>query len=138
MLRKKWLKDARLIYKANRTKSGDLPLNAFEDFNPFKIYLLDVGLLSAINKLPAETLITGNDIFATYKGALTEQYFFQQSRDTMDFIYYWSADNSRGEIDFIVQKDGKVMPTEVKAEENLRAKSLAAFVARHRTWLNVT
>lgn len=93
--------------------------------------MLDVGLLSAINKLPAETLITGNDIFATYKGALTEQYFFQQIRDTVDFIYYWSADNSRGEIDFIVQKDGKVMPIEVKAEENLRAKSLAAFVAKY-------
>lgn len=126
-----WLKDAGLIYKVNRTKSGELPLNAFEDFNTFKIYLLDVGLLSAVNKLTADTLIMGNEIFNTYKGALTEQYFFQQIRDKVDFVYYWSADNSRGEIDFIVQKGDKVIPIEIKAEENLRAKSLAAFVARY-------
>lgn len=126
-----WLRDAGLIYKVSRTKSGELPLNAFEDFNIFKIYLLDVGLLSAINKLTADTLIVGNEIFNTYKGALTEQYFFQQIRDKVDFVYYWSAENSRGEIDFIVQKEGKVIPIEVKAEENLRAKSLAAFVAKY-------
>lgn len=126
-----WLRDAGLIYKVSRTKSGELPLNAFEDFSIFKIYLLDVGLLSAINKLTADTLIAGNEIFSTYKGALTEQYFFQQIRDKVDFVYYWSAENSRGEIDFIVQKEGKVIPIEVKAEENLRAKSLAAFVAKY-------
>lgn len=126
-----WLRDAGLIYKVSRTKSGELPLNAFEDFNIFKIYLLDVGLLSAINKLTADTLIAGNEIFNTYKGALTEQYFFQQIRDKVDFVYYWSAENSRGEIDFIIQKEGKVIPIEVKAEENLRAKSLSAFVAKY-------
>lgn len=126
-----WLRDAGLIYKVSRTKSGELPLNAFEDFSIFKIYLLDVGLLTAINKLTADTLIAGNEIFNTYKGALTEQYFFQQIRDKVDFVYYWSAENSRGEIDFIVQKEGKVIPIEVKAEENLRAKSLAAFVAKY-------
>lgn len=126
-----WLKDAGLIYKVNRTKSGELPLNAFEDFSAFKIYLLDVGLLSAINKLTADTLIMGNEIFNSYKGALTEQYLFQQIRDKADFVYYWSAENSRGEIDFIIQKEGKVIPIEVKAEENLRAKSLAAFVAKY-------
>lgn len=126
-----WLRDAGLIYKVSRTKSGELPLNAFEDFSIFKIYLLDVGLLSAINKLTADTLIAGNEIFSTYKGALTEQYFFQQIRDKVDFVYYWSAENSRGEIDFIVQKEGKVIPIEVKAEENLRAKSLAAFVSKY-------
>lgn len=126
-----WLRDAGLIYKVNRTKGGELPLNAFEDFSAFKIFLLDVGLLSAINKLTAETLIQGNEIFNTYKGALTEQYFFQQIRGKADFVYYWSADNSRGEVDFVVQKAERVIPIEVKAEENLRAKSLAAFVARN-------
>lgn len=126
-----WLKDAGLIYKVNRTKGGELPLNAFEDFSAFKIYLLDVGLLSAMTKLTADTLIMGNEIFNTYKGALTEQYFFQQIRDKADLVYYWSAENSRGEVDFIIQKEGKVIPIEVKAEENLRAKSLAAFVAKY-------
>lgn len=126
-----WLKDAGLIYKINRTKCGELPLNAFEDFNAFKIFLLDIGLLCAINKLPVESILKGNELFNTYKGALTEQYVLQQIRNSVDFIYYWSADNSRGEIDFIVQKEGKVIPIEVKAEENLRAKSLASFVSKY-------
>ncbi len=126
-----WLRDAGLIYRVNRTRSGELPLNAFEDFSAFKIYMLDVGLLAAAGKLTADTLIRGNEIFGTFKDALTEQYVFQQIRDKADFVYYWSAENSTGEVDFIVQKDGRIIPIEVKAEENLRAKSLAAFVAKY-------
>lgn len=126
-----WLKDAGLIYKVNRTKSGELPLNAFEDFSAFKLFLVDVGLLSAIAKLPSEAIIEGNQLFATYKGALTEQYVYQQLRQSAEMVYYWSADNSKGEIDFLIQKKGKVIPIEVKAEENLKARSLRSFVERH-------
>lgn len=127
-----WLKDAGLIYKVNRTKSGELPLNAFEDMSSFKLFLLDVGLLTAMGKLPSGTLVNGNELFLTYKGALTEQYVFQQIHRDADFIYYWSADNSIGEIDFIIQKDGTIIPIEVKAEENLKARSLRSFVGRHK------
>lgn len=126
-----WLRDAGLIYKVNRTKRGEMPLKAFEDFSVFKIFMLDIGLLCAAVKLTADSVLLGNELFSTYKGALTEQYVFQQIHDNMDFVYYWSAENSRGEIDFIVQKEGRITPIEVKAEENLRAKSLAAFVAKY-------
>lgn len=126
-----WLRDAGLVHKVNRTKTGELPLNAFEDFSAFKLYLVDVGLLSAMTRIPADTLIRGNEIFVTFKGALTEQYFLQQIYAKVDFVYYWSAENSRGEVDFVIQKDGMVVPIEVKAEENLRAKSLAFFSAKN-------
>ena len=126
-----WLKDSGLISIVKRTKRGELPLNAFEDFSSFKVFLLDIGLMTAINKLPAETVLNGNEIFSTFRGALTEQYVCQQLVGAVDMLYYWSADNSQGEIDFLVQNGGVVIPVEVKAEENLKAKSLAAFVAKN-------
>lgn len=125
-----WLHDAGLVYKVNRSKCGELPLSAFEDFGTFKLFMLDVGLMCAINKTPADAILFGNDIFSTYRGAMTEQYVCQQLTGAVDFLYYWSADNSRGEIDFLVQKGDRIIPVEVKAEENLKSKSLAAFVAR--------
>lgn len=126
-----WLQDAGLVYKVNRTKSGEMPLSAFEDFGSFKLFMLDVGLMCAMNKIPSDAILLGNDIFSTYRGAMTEQYVCQQLMREADFIYYWSADNSRGEIDFLIQKDDRIIPIEVKAEENLKAKSLSAFVARY-------
>ena len=126
-----WLQDAGLVYKVNRTKSGEMPLSAFEDFGTFKLFMLDVGLMCAMNKLSPDAILLGNDVFSTYRGAMTEQYVCQQLVGEADSIYYWTADNSRGEIDFLIQKGNKIIPIEVKAEENLRAKSLSAFVARY-------
>ena len=126
-----WLQDAGLVHKVNRTKSGEMQLSAFEDFGTFKLFMLDVGLMCAMNKLSSETILLGNDIFSTYRGAMTEQYVCQQLIGEVDSLFYWSADNSRGEIDFLIQKGDKIIPVEVKAEENLKAKSLSAFVARY-------
>lgn len=126
-----WLQDAGLVYRVNRTKSGEMPLSAFEDFGTFKLFMLDVGLMCAINRLSSDSILLGNDIFSTYRGAMTEQYVCQQLTGAVDFIYYWSADNSRGEIDFLIQTGGRIVPIEVKAEENLKSKSLSAFVARY-------
>lgn len=126
-----WLTDAGLISRVKRVKRGEAPLAAFEDFGTFKIYMLDVGLMCAINSLPAEAMLRGNELLLSFRGALTEQYVEQQLRGACDYAGYWSADNSRGEVDFLVQRAGRVVPIEVKAEENLRSKSLAAFVARY-------
>lgn len=127
-----WLQDAGLVYKVNRTKKGQLPLSAYEDFAAFKLFTLDIGLLGAMNRLSAKTLLDGNSLYTDYKGALTEQYVLQQLKYVKNLdIYYWSADNSQGEIDFLVQKDDKITPIEVKAEENLQAKSLHAFVDKN-------
>lgn len=126
-----WLVNAGLIYKVHRCKSGELPLSAYEDTSSFKVFMLDVGLLCAMAKLPAETLVNGNEMLLTYKGAMTEQYVYQQLRSKVDFAYYWSAENSKGEIDFLVQNKGRVIPVEVKAEENLKSRSLRSFVSSY-------
>ena len=126
-----WLADAGLLYKVSRTKCGLMPLSAYEDFSAFKIFLVDVGLLCAMNNIPATVLLQGSSLFTDYKGALTEQYVFQQLRSSMSSVYYWSADNSSGKIDFLVQLEDKIIPIEVKAEENLQAKSLKSFVKKY-------
>ena len=116
----------------NRTKKGQIPHSAYEDFAAFKLFMLDIGLLSAMCDVPPSILLNGNAIFSDYKGALSEQYVFQQLRiSSLNDIYYWSADNSQGEIDFLVQHEGQIHPIEVKAEENLQAKSLRLFVEKN-------
>lgn len=128
-----WLKDAGLIYKVNRCKKAQLPLAAYEDFSAFKMFLSDIGLMGAMSNIPVQSLLNGNMLFSDFKGALTEQFVLQQMKTNQSLsIYYWSADNSRGEIDFLVQQEEKVIPIEVKAEENLQAKSLRMFVERNR------
>lgn len=127
-----WLKDAGLIYKVNRCKKPQLPLVAYEDFSAFKIYMSDIGLMTAMSNIPPQSLLIGNTLFSDFKGALTEQYVLQQLMACQSLsIYYWSAENSRGEIDFLVQKEDEIIPVEVKAEENLKAKSLRSFVERN-------
>lgn len=127
-----WLKDAGLIYRINRTKSGLMPLSAYEDFSAFKLFLLDIGLLTAMGKVSAQTILDGDELFNCFKGALTEQYVLQQLASIRECdIYYWSADNSQGELDFLVQHDGKIIPIEVKASENLKSKSLSVFTQKY-------
>ncbi len=127
-----WLKDAGLIHKVSRCKKALLPLAAYEDFSAFKIFLSDIGLMCAMSNVPVQSLLGGNALFSDFKGALTEQYVLQQLKTLPSLsIYYWSAENSRGEIDFLLQKEEKILPVEVKAEENLQAKSLRTFVDRN-------
>lgn len=127
-----WLLDAGLIYKVNRVKKVGMPLSAYEDFGAFKLFLLDTGLLCALANMPAQVLLEGNASYKEFKGALTEQYVLQQLKTVKDLsVYYWSADNSQGEIDFLVQHEADIIPMEVKAEENLKSKSLRAFVQRN-------
>ena len=124
-----WLADAGLVYKVPRCKKLELPLGIYEDFSAFKLYLSDVGLLGAmVNVEPAQILIN-NDIFSEYKGGMTEQYVLQQmiSRNETP-IYYYKTDNSRLELDFVIQKEGKLLPIEVKAEGNVRANSLSRML----------
>ncbi len=127
-----WLKDAGLVHKVSRCKKALLPLAAYEDFSAFKMFLSDIGLMCAMSNVPVQSLLGGNALFSDFKGALTEQYVLQQLKTLPSLsIYYWSAENSRGEIDFLLQKEEKILPVEVKAEENLQAKSLRVFVDRN-------
>ncbi len=128
-----WLKDCGLIYKISRISKAAMPLKAYEDVNAFKLFVVDVGLLAAKGDIDVRTLLEGNAIFEEFKGALTEQYVLQQLKQFKHLpVYYWSAEKSTAEIDFVVQHEGKVVPIEVKAEENLQAKSLKVFIEKHK------
>ena len=133
-----WLQEAGLLYKINRVSNATLPLGGFEDLSAFKLYLVDVGLLSAMSGLDSKTLIDGNELFGQYRGALTEQYVLQQLK-TIDEIatYYWTPDEGIAEIDFLIQLAGKVIPIEVKASENLKAKSLRSFRDKYHSPISI-
>lgn len=123
-----WLVDAGLIYKVNRISKPEIPLKFYEDLNTFKLFMLDVGLLGAMVEAPARAILVGNDIFKEYKGAFTELYVHNELKQCGKTLFYHSVENSTIEIDFIVQTDERVCPIEVKAEENVKAKSLRTFI----------
>ena len=127
----RWLEQAGLIHTVRRIIKPGIPLSAYCDPNAFKAFLLDVGLPGGMSNLEPEAILSGNRVFTEFKGALTEQYVCQELVAAGLTPYYWSAENSRGEIDLLVQTNGAIYPIEVKAEENLKAKSLAAFNAKY-------
>ena len=133
-----WLIDCGIVYQINRVNNCKVPLSAYQDFNAFKLYLLDVGLLAAMAEIDEKTLLDGNEIFVEFKGSLTEQYVLCQLKQCTDLnVFYWTADTGTAEIDFITQIRGKNVPIEVKASENLQAKSLKTFVQKYNTEINV-
>lgn len=123
-----WLVDAGLVYKIHRCKSPMMPLKFYEDFDAFKLFLLDIGLLGALAQTPAGQMIVSNDVFKEYKGAFTENYILQQLVSEDLIVYYYSKENSKVEIDFLVQVNNRLIPIEVKAEESVKSKSLKQFV----------
>ena len=120
-----WLVDSGLLYKVPRCTKPALPLDIYEDFSVFKLYLLDIGLLGAmVNVDPAQVLVN-NQIFSEYKGGMTEEYVLQEMKSRhISPIYYHKTDDSRLELDFVIQYQGRLLPIEVKAEGNVRANSL--------------
>mgnify|MGYP000645008319 CR=1 FL=1 len=128
-----WLIDCGLIHKVNRASKPAIPLKAYEDFSAFKLFMVDIGLLGAMVDVDVKTLLEGNIVFEEFKGALTEQFVLQQLVVNKELAtYYWSAENATAEIDFLVQYAGHVVPIEVKAEENLQAKSLKTFCQKYK------
>nr|NQU92224.1 ATP-binding protein [Bacteroidota bacterium] len=123
-----WLVDCGLAYKIHRVSKPGMPLKAYEDLSSFKLFMVDVGLLAAMGDIDAKTLLNGNAIFTEFKGAPTEQYVLQQLIGSEKYaIFYWSAQRSNAEVDFVVQYNEWNIPIEVKAEENLQAKSLKVY-----------
>lgn len=128
-----WLLDCGLIYKVGRIAKPDMPLIAYQDLNAFKLFILDTGLLSAMSGLDVKSLLEGNRVFEEFKGALTEQYVLQQLIRNKEITpYYWTAEKSSGEIDFVFQHRTDIVPLEVKAAENLQAKSLKNYFLRYK------
>lgn len=136
-----WLVDAGIVSRVRRITRPGIPLHSYEDETAFKLYLLDVGLLGAALHLNAETLLEGNTLFTHAKGIYAEQYVCQQlvasGNDSQwpqgSTPYYWSADGkqTKGEVDFLYECEGKVVPVEVKADRNVKGKSIAQFSKRY-------
>ncbi len=126
-----WLEDCGLVIRVPRVSKPGIPLAGYADPTAFKLYLNDVGLLSAMCDLDAKTLLEGSLIFEEFKGSLTEEYVLTQLVSELGLRpFYYSAERSTGEIDFLVQLSGDIIPIEVKAAENLRAKSLVAYAEK--------
>ena len=133
-----WLTDCGLVHKVHRVSAPSLPLKAYEDLKAFKLFLLDVGLLSCMVGLRQDVLLDGNDLFKEFKGALTEQYVLQQLKTIKGLnIYYWTADRGTAEVDFVIDNGKDVIPIEVKAEVNLQAKSLKVYREKFQPRLSI-
>ena len=126
-----WLLDAGLLYKVPRCNKLELPLAIYEDLSAFKLFLLDCGLLGCMAEAPAGEMLVGDNVFREFKGAFTEQYVLQQLVAQGLSPYYWSSERTPAEIDFVVQTARRVVPVEVKAEENVRARAMAEYVRTH-------
>lgn len=133
-----WLTDCGLVHKVHRVKVPNLPLKAYEDLKSFKLFLLDVGLLSCMVRLNQNTLLDGNELFKEFKGALTEQFVLQQLKTLKGLeTYYWTNDRGGAEIDFVVSDGSAVIPLEVKAETNLKAKSMKMYQEKFSPKLSI-
>lgn len=128
-----WLSDCGLVHKVSRVNAPNLPLKAYEDLKAFKLFMVDVGLLGCMTGLSAKTILDGNDMFVEFKGALTEQYVMQQLATIPQLsTYYYTNDRGSCEIDFVIDNGETIVPVEVKAEENLRAKSLRTYTEKFK------
>lgn len=127
-----WLVDAGLVYKVNKCTKPQLPLKFYEDFTAFKLYLCDCGLMGAMADTAAKDVLIGDSVFTEYKGAFTEQYVLQQILSSgISDIYYYSADDSRMEMDFLMQREGALLPVEVKGGTSIKSTSLHNYLMEH-------
>ena len=133
-----WLCDCGLVHKVSRVNASGIPLKAYEDLKVFKLFMVDVGLLGCMTGLRQRTLLDGNSLFTEFKGALTEQYVCQQLKTVGDLtVFYYTNDRSSCEIDFVVDTGEQIVPIEVKAEINLKAKSLKTYREKFSPELSV-
>lgn len=127
-----WLVECGLLLKSHRISKPYMPLIAYQDTAVFKLFLVDVGLLSAMSHLDSKTLIMGDAVFTEFKRAQTVQFVMQElTAAENNYIGYWTNEKSTAEVDFIVQKEGEIFPIEVKAETNVRAKSFKLFCEKY-------
>ena len=133
-----WLIDCGLVHKAHRVSKPNIPLKVYEDLKAFKLFLLDIGLLSCMTHLSQKTLLDGNFLFKEFKGALTEQYVLQQLKTLPNIgVYYWTNERNTSEIDFLLDANSNIIPIEVTAETNLKSKSLRGFSEKYTPTISI-
>lgn len=122
-----WLVMAGVALECDKVTRGEMPVKIFRDISAFKLYMSDVGLLSAFAGIMPENIIR-QELSDVYKGVLAENYAAQALKSRGYELYYWSSDSPVAEVDFVIQKEGKVLPIEVKYNENVHARSMKHFV----------
>jgi len=133
-----WLLDSGLIYKIHNVDKVSVPLKVYEDFNAFKIFVLDIGLLGAMVNLDISALNNSKAVLEEYKGSLTEQFAMQEIQSLRrSKPYYWSLPNSKAELDFLIEHKANIIPIEIKAAENLQSKSLKSFCQKYNPKLSI-
>jgi predicted AAA+ superfamily ATPase len=133
-----WLVDASLVYKIYRSTAPSLPISAYDDLGAFKLYLVDVGLLRRLSLLAPSAFAEGNRLFTEFKGSLSENYVLQALSHQFEAVpRYWSVENPRYEVDFLIQRENDIIPVEVKSEDNVRSKSLAKFKEKFGDKINL-
>ncbi len=127
-----WLKDAGVIHKVVRLSKPGIPITSYSDFSDFKIYLSDVGLLGAMANLPIDVVLEGHRLFEEFKGVMAEQIICQLLLSNGYRTHYWSPEAGKSEVDFVIQKDTRIIPIEVKSGENLRSRSLRVYFDKYQ------
>jgi len=128
-----WLVDSGILLKSHRVSKPAMPLIAYQELSAFKLYFNDVGLLGAKSNLDSKTIALDNNLYTEFKGALTEQFVMQQLKTAQaDYIGYWANERSTSEVDFVIQHDGDIVPIEVKASVNTKAKSFKLFCEKYK------
>ena len=129
-----WLMDAGLVHKVCQVSKPEAPLTFYEEADAFKLFLLDCGLLGAMNMTDATEAMLTDNIFEEYNGALTEQLVLQELKCLPNLpVYYYNKPNSQQEIDFVIEIKNRAIPVEAKAGENLQAKSLKQFIQENKS-----
>ena len=127
-----WLLDAGIVYKIPRVRKAGIPLKYYEDFSAFKLFTVDHGLMGAQVDAPIDEILLRQNVFEEYKGTFTEQYVLEQLLSSFPGeVFYYQDETSKLELDFLIQANSSLIPIEVKAEENLQAKSLKQFFKNH-------
>ena len=131
-----WLIDSGLVHKVSRVTEPNMPLKAYEDVSAYKLFLLDVGLLGAMNNLDSRSLLENDKLFNDYNGAITEQYVLQEFKTLGELpVFYWAS--NRAELDFLIQHKNNIIPVEAKATINLQAKSLKSFRQKYEPKISI-
>lgn len=131
-----WLIDSGLVHKVSRVTEPNMPLKAYEDVSAYKLFLLDVGLLGAMNDLDSRSLLENDKLFNDYNGAVTEQYVLQEFKTIGELpVFYWAS--NRAELDFLIQYQNNIIPVEAKATINLQAKSLKSFRQKYEPKMSI-
>jgi hypothetical protein len=126
-----WLCLSGIVSQVYRAEQIRKPLENYRDIDAFKIYVSDLGLLCAKKDLTANDILYMTEELEDFKGGMTENYVNVQLTINGYRTYYWQSERG-AEIDFVIQREGRLLPIEVKSADNTKAKSLKVYMDAYK------